>query len=109
MAESSSKGFKTLEKGQIARYEQFLPFTVFSKRLILQTHKNQGLFGKGVILSNNKMNLKWCLDIVENLQIAKGFHPCKPVQTAQADMGGKPHRTPSESFPKQHSLDSSKK
>ena len=33
--------------GKIARYEQFLLFpTVFSKAFVLQTGKNQGLFGK---------------------------------------------------------------
>ena len=39
----------TVEKGEIARYEQFLPFSrnVFV-RLVLQTRKNKGLFGKGL-------------------------------------------------------------
>ena len=38
-----------VEKGEIARDEQFLLFShsVF-KRLVLQTRKNQGLFGKGL-------------------------------------------------------------
>ena len=38
-----------LGKGEIARKEQFLLFfpTMFSKRLALQTRKNQGLFLKG--------------------------------------------------------------
>ena len=48
----------TVGKGKIARYEQFLLVTsnfsfshsVF-KRLILQTYENQGLFGKGLSLS----------------------------------------------------------
>ena len=37
-------------KGEIAHYEQISPFspTVFFKRPVLQTHKNQGLFGKGL-------------------------------------------------------------
>ena len=40
MGESSQKRYKTLwQKGEIARYEQFL--------LLLQAHKNQGLFWKG--------------------------------------------------------------
>ena len=34
-------------KGEIAHYEQFLLFPVFSS-LVQQTHKNQGLFGKGL-------------------------------------------------------------
>ena len=50
ITESSSSGLKTLwEKGEIARYEQFLlfPHSVF-KRLALSTRKYQGLFGKGL-------------------------------------------------------------
>ena len=49
--ENGRKFFKwvenTEEKGEIARYKQFPPFplSVF-KRLVLQTRKNQGLFGK---------------------------------------------------------------
>ena len=41
----------TVEKGEIARYEQFLlfPHSVF-KRLVLQTRENQGLFGERVML-----------------------------------------------------------
>ena len=38
----------TAGKGEIARNEQFLLFLSVLKRLILQTHKNQGLFGKGL-------------------------------------------------------------
>ena len=34
-------------KGEIARYEQFLLTHSVFKRLVLQTRKNQGLFGKG--------------------------------------------------------------
>ena len=37
----------TVEKGGITHYEQFLLFPVFSS-LVLQTCKNQGLFGKGL-------------------------------------------------------------
>ena len=43
----------TVGKGEIARYEQILLFPVFFKRLVLQTRKNQGLFGKGL---NNIVN-----------------------------------------------------
>ena len=38
----------TVGKGEIARYEQFLLFPQFFKRLVLQTLKNQALFGKGL-------------------------------------------------------------
>ena len=40
----------TVEKGEIARYEQLLLFPVlfFVKRLVLHTNKNQGMFEKGL-------------------------------------------------------------
>ena len=38
----------TVGKGEIARYKQFLLSHSVFKRLILQTRKNQGLFGKGL-------------------------------------------------------------
>ena len=39
----------TVEKGEIARYEQFLLFPeFFLKRFVPQTRKNQGLLGKGL-------------------------------------------------------------
>ena len=38
----------TLEKGEIARYEQFLLSHSVFKSLTLQTHKNQGLLRKGL-------------------------------------------------------------
>ena len=51
MAESSPYGQKTQwEKGEIARYEQFLLFPLCFQRHVLQTRKNQGLFGKGLKL-----------------------------------------------------------
>ena len=40
----------TVEKGEIARYDLFLLSHCFFKRLVLQTSKNQGLFGKGLII-----------------------------------------------------------
>ena len=50
MAESSRKDVEnTVGKGEIARYEQFLLFPPCSRRLVMQTRKNQGLFGKGFI------------------------------------------------------------
>ena len=39
----------TVGKGEFARYEKFLLFPQCFKRLIPQTRKNQGLFGKGLI------------------------------------------------------------
>ena len=38
----------TVEKGEIARYEQFLLSPQCFQRLVLQTRKNQDLFGKGL-------------------------------------------------------------
>ena len=38
----------TVEKGEIARYEQFLFFPQCFKRLVLQIRKNKGLSGKGL-------------------------------------------------------------
>ena len=51
LVESSPKGMEsTVGKGEIARYEQFsFSHSVF-KRLVMQTRKNQGLFGKGLKL-----------------------------------------------------------
>ena len=49
MAQSSSKWIEnTVGKGEIARYEQFLLFPQCFQRLLLQTRKNLGLFGKGL-------------------------------------------------------------
>ena len=39
----------TVGKGEIAPYEQFLLFPQYFKRLELQTRKNHGLFGKGLM------------------------------------------------------------
>ena len=51
MTEKYPKGQKTVGKGEIARYEQFLLFPQCFQKLTLQTRKNQGLFGKGLTLS----------------------------------------------------------
>ena len=48
MAESSQNGQKTLGKVEIALGSNFSFSYSFSKRLLLQTCKNQGLFGKGL-------------------------------------------------------------
>ena len=49
-------------KGEIALNEQFLLFPQCFKRLVLQTHENQGLFGKGfnedmafIVVPSNKI------------------------------------------------------
>ena len=51
---NARKFFKWLEntvgKGEIDRYEQFHLFPQCFRRVVLQTRKNQGLFGKGLIL-----------------------------------------------------------
>ena len=38
----------TMVKGEIALYKQFLLFYSVFKRLVLHTHKNQSLFGRGL-------------------------------------------------------------
>ena len=58
--ENSRKFSKWMEnplgKGGIARYEQFLLYPQCFQRLILQTHKNQGLFGKGLKKQDNLLD-----------------------------------------------------
>ena len=49
MAENSQKPVEnTVGKGEIAHYEQFLLFPQSFQRLVMQTRKNQGLFGNGL-------------------------------------------------------------
>ena len=50
MADSSPKGQKTLGgKGEIARYAQFILLSrSFQKKLVLQTSKNIGIFGRSL-------------------------------------------------------------
>ena len=51
MAKKFSKRVEsTVGKGEIACYEQFLLFPQCFKRLVLQTRKNKGLFGKGLMV-----------------------------------------------------------
>ena len=68
MAESSLKEQKTLlVKDKLLVTSNFsFPHSVF-KRLILQTRKNQGLFGKG-FNSKNKMSIKKKICILQMLQ-----------------------------------------
>ena len=50
----------TVGKGEIARYKQFLLSNSVFKRFVLQTHKNQGLFEKGLKCpSNDRLVLGW--------------------------------------------------
>ena len=49
MPDSSPKRVEnTVAKGEIAHYERFLLSQNVFKRLVLQTHKTKGLFGKGL-------------------------------------------------------------
>ena len=65
MAESSPEGYKTLwEKEKLLVTSNFsFSHSVF-KRLVLQTHKNKGLFGKG--LNVGKM-AKFVFDRLESI------------------------------------------
>ena len=47
----------TVGKEEIACYEQFLLSNSVFKRLELQTRKNQGLFGKGLSLGDERKNI----------------------------------------------------
>ena len=44
-------------KGEIARYKQFLLFPRVFKRHVLQARKNQGLFGKGLMLVTDTITI----------------------------------------------------
>ena len=59
IAKSSPNGLKTLwEKEKLLVTSNFsFSYSVF-KRLVLQTHKNQGLFGKGLTISKTQRNTK---------------------------------------------------
>ena len=57
MADSVLKGWKTMEKEKLLVMSNFSFFCRVFKRLVLQTHKNQGLFGKGLILYHTIHNL----------------------------------------------------
>ena len=50
MAESSPKGEKTLWEKEKLLISNFSFFHIVFIRLVLQAHKNQGLFGKGLTL-----------------------------------------------------------
>ena len=62
----------TVGKGEISRNEQFFFFSnsVF-KRLVLQTHENQGLFGKGLIIVYEPLSCSiWFVyDYTKRLQV----------------------------------------
>ena len=62
MTRRPSKWVENTEgKGETACYEQFLPFPQCFQILILQTHENQGLFGKGLRFKDS--NTSWNLEI----------------------------------------------
>ena len=54
MKESPPKGWKTLLEKEKLLFTSNVCFlhSVFFKRLVLQTRKNKGLFGKGLILNH---------------------------------------------------------
>ena len=49
----SKRTENTVGKGEIARYEQFLLFQQCFPKLVLQARTNQGLFGKGLKVTQN--------------------------------------------------------
>ena len=56
MGESSPKGWKTLwEKGKLLVASNFSFSRCVFKRVLLQTRKNKGLFGKGLTDIHNKI------------------------------------------------------
>ena len=58
----SSPGDNNVDIGEISRYQQFLLFPPVFSRLLLQTRKNQGLFGRGLrALTNPFPNKPWFL------------------------------------------------
>ena len=67
--ENGIKYFKRVEnnvgKGEIARYEQFPISHIVSKSLVMQTCKNQGLFGKGLIFWDFHEDVKRCVDMLK--------------------------------------------
>ena len=48
----------TVGKGEVARYEQFLLVPQCFQKVVQQTRKNQGLFGKGLMLFNPLPDVK---------------------------------------------------
>ena len=52
----------TVWKGEIARYEQFLLFTQCFQRLLMQTRKNHGLFGKGFKILSKNISFDFSID-----------------------------------------------
>ena len=57
----------TVGKGEIAPNKQFLLYPHSFQRLVLQTHENQGLFGKG---------LKPFVDNKQNVTVAQKNYAC---------------------------------
>ena len=66
MTENSLKGVEnTVGKEKLLHYEQFLLSHSVSKRIVLQTHKTQGLFGEGLKVWWNKY-LSLCIAVRPN-------------------------------------------
>ena len=67
MEERSSKGQKTLwEKEKLLVTSNFSFSHIVFKRLVLQTRKNQGLFGKGLILGKTQVAVSTKLKNIKN-------------------------------------------
>ena len=64
----------TVRKGEIARYVQFLLFPLCFQRLVLQTRKNHGLFGKGLRVKGKSTSSK---------QVFSPNHPKTILSTRQ--------------------------
>ena len=69
----------TVGKGEIARYEQFLLFHSVFKNLVLQTHKNPGLFGKGLIPVFGRILLSSVVKVSDGFKSPYVFQLCVRV------------------------------
>ena len=88
MAESSPKGEeKSGGIGEIACYKQFLLFPLGFKRLVLQTSKNKGLFGKGLNDSEQQsLPHLYCLQKVpKGSRVPLGSIPALSVNSQSSD------------------------
>ena len=61
-------------KGEIVCYKQFLLFPQCFKRFVMQTRKNQGLFGKGLMPERESQEILRCVtdlhDVTTTVKIA---------------------------------------
>ena len=88
-------------KGEIACFEQFLLFPQCFQRLVLKTHKNQGLFGKELTLKS-KRGQNSVFELFFQFSFSKTFRDktsasllyCnRPVNILQGEMAPKPTTT----------------